>query len=94
MHCLIANIYDKFYYYRSLDYTVNGYYKNHVTVFAEVVPVSLELSTDHLIVEPQVGLPADAGQNTLCIFSWMCVYVCVCVCVVVLLQEVLCALVG
>ena len=52
-------------YNRSLDYTINGYYKNHVTVFAEVVPVSLELSTDHLIVEPQVGLPADAGQNCL-----------------------------
>lgn len=47
---------------RSLDYTINGFYKNHVTVFSEVVPVALQLSTMELIVEPQVGLPADAGK--------------------------------
>lgn len=47
---------------RSIDYTINGFYKNHLTVFAEVVPVALEMSTDDLQVEPQVGLPADAGN--------------------------------
>ncbi len=32
-----------------------------MTVFAEVVPVNLELSSDELILEPSYGLPAEAG---------------------------------
>ena len=47
--------------YRSLDYTINGFYHNHITVFSEVVPVHLDMSTDNLVLEPQIGLPADAG---------------------------------
>ena len=46
---------------RSLDYTINSFYRNHITVFSEVVAVHLELDTQHLIVEPQLGQPADAG---------------------------------
>ena len=53
------------YIYRSIDYTINGFYKNHITVFAEVVPVALELSKDELTVEPHIGLPADAGTYCL-----------------------------
>ena len=48
---------------RSLDYTINGFYKNHVTVFADVMPVTLELSTEELVLEPSLGLPADAGTD-------------------------------
>lgn len=46
---------------RSLDFTINGFYKNHITVYAEVVPVALDLSTEDLVLEPSLGLPADAG---------------------------------
>lgn len=46
---------------RSVTYTINKFYQNHVTVTAEVVPVGLELSTDLLVVKPTPGLPADAG---------------------------------
>ena len=54
-------IYTTIFQNRSIDYTINGFYKSHVTVFSEVVPVALELSTLDLILEPQVGNPADAG---------------------------------
>ncbi|KAL5010428.1 hypothetical protein ScPMuIL_012733 [Solemya velum] len=46
---------------RSVSYSVNSFYKHHVTVMAEVVSVSLSLSTDELILRPTAGLPADAG---------------------------------
>ena len=49
---------------RSLDYTINSFYHNHITVFSEVVPVHIDMSTDELLLEPQMGLPSDAGQNT------------------------------
>lgn len=47
--------------FRSVDYVINGFYKNHITVFAEVVPVALSLSTHSIMVEPILGLPAEAG---------------------------------
>ncbi len=50
------------YAFRSVDYTINGFYKNHVTVFAEVVPVALDMSIDELLLEPTFGLPAEAGR--------------------------------
>ncbi|XP_055954756.1 cilia and flagella-associated protein 47 [Patella vulgata] len=46
---------------RSVLYTVNGFYQDHVTVLAEVVPVSIELSTQNLVLKPTIGSPADAG---------------------------------
>ncbi|KAL8606797.1 hypothetical protein ACOMHN_049626 [Nucella lapillus] len=46
---------------RSVSYTINKLYKNHVTVSAEVVPVGLEMSTDSLVLRPSQGLPYDAG---------------------------------
>ena len=55
-------IFDNVFLSRSIDYTINGFYKNHITVFSEVVPVALELSTLDLNVEPHIGLPADAGR--------------------------------
>ena len=48
-----------------MSYTVNGFYKHHVTVVAEVVAVSLELSTEELVLFPSYGMPAEAGQNQL-----------------------------
>ncbi len=46
---------------RSVMYTVNGFYKHHVTVVADVGPVTLQLSTEDLLLKPTPGLPADAG---------------------------------
>ncbi|KAK3775916.1 hypothetical protein RRG08_017206 [Elysia crispata] len=46
---------------RSVVYTVNGFYKHHVTVLAEVVPVAVELSTERLVLKPSSGMPAEAG---------------------------------
>ncbi|XP_013416633.1 cilia- and flagella-associated protein 47 isoform X1 [Lingula anatina] len=46
---------------RSVDYTINGFYKNHVIVLADVVPVALHLSTNELLLTPSQGLPAEAG---------------------------------
>ena len=48
-------------YFRSVSYTVNNFHKHHVTVLAEVVPVSLELSISELILKPSFGLPSEAG---------------------------------
>lgn len=47
---------------RSVSYTVNGFYKHHVTVVAEVVAVALELSTEELVLYPSYGMPAEAGK--------------------------------
>lgn len=54
-----SNVQQKF--QRSVSYTVNNYHKHHVTILADVVPVSLELSTDALVLRPTFGLPSDAG---------------------------------
>ncbi|XP_071134806.1 cilia- and flagella-associated protein 47-like isoform X3 [Mytilus edulis] len=54
-----SNVKGKF--QRSVSYQINGSYKHHVTVIAEVVPVSLKLSTDELILGASFGLPAEAG---------------------------------
>lgn len=64
-HCLFAL------FCRSVSYTVNGFYKHHVTVVAEVVAVSLELSTEELVLYPSYGMPAEAGENALPIFVKM-----------------------
>ncbi|XP_048239518.1 cilia and flagella-associated protein 47-like isoform X3 [Haliotis rufescens] len=48
---------------RSVMYTVNGFYKHHVTVVADVGPVTLQLSTEDLLLKPTPGLPADAGYR-------------------------------
>ncbi|XP_059154686.1 cilia- and flagella-associated protein 47-like isoform X2 [Physella acuta] len=49
---------------RSVLYTVNGFFKHHVTVTAEVVPVALELSTNKLVLKPHQGMPAEAGYRS------------------------------
>ena len=59
-----------------MTYTINKFYKNHVTVSAEVVHVGLELSTENLILKPTPGLPADAGD--LAYFVICSQYVCWC----------------
>ncbi|KAF6036686.1 CHDC2 [Bugula neritina] len=46
---------------RSINYSINGFYKNHLTVVANVVPPSLVMHTDSLEIGPTIGLPADAG---------------------------------
>ena len=43
-------------------YTVNGFYKHHVTVLAEVVAVAVELSTTKLVLKPGLGMPVEAGE--------------------------------
>ncbi|CAH1800026.1 unnamed protein product [Owenia fusiformis] len=48
---------------RSVNYQINGFYKRHVTVLAEVVPVDLVMSTEELTLLPCPGLPVDAGYR-------------------------------
>ncbi|KAH9504693.1 Cilia- and flagella-associated protein 47 [Bulinus truncatus] len=48
---------------RSVLYTVNGFFKHHVTVLAEVVPIALELSANKIVLKPQYGLPTEAGYR-------------------------------
>lgn len=49
---------------RSIDYSINGFYHNHVTVVANVVVPDLTLSTEFLEVGSTVGLPAEAGMRS------------------------------
>ena len=49
--------------YRSVVYMVNKFFKNHVTVTAEVITVGLELSTTNLVLKPLQGMPPDAGMS-------------------------------
>ncbi|XP_041462969.1 cilia- and flagella-associated protein 47-like isoform X1 [Lytechinus variegatus] len=46
---------------RNVKYTINGHHREHVTVYADVVPVALALSTDVLKLTPTPGMPAEAG---------------------------------
>lgn len=46
---------------RMLDYVINGFYKNSIIVFANVIPLQLDLSSDLIEVEQQCGLPPDTG---------------------------------
>ena len=63
-------------YNRNVEYTINGFYKSHILVFAEVVSVELELSTDKLVVVPQIGLPAEAGSFIcVCVYIYVYVYI-------------------
>lgn len=65
-HCILFALFC-----RSVSYTVNGFYKHHVTVVAEVVAVSLELSTEELVLYPSYGMPAEAGENALYIYQYL-----------------------
>ncbi|XP_033635373.1 cilia- and flagella-associated protein 47-like isoform X1 [Asterias rubens] len=46
---------------RNVTYTVNKINKEHVIVYADVVTVALELSSERLELHPAPGLPAEAG---------------------------------
>ncbi|XP_070567350.1 cilia- and flagella-associated protein 47-like [Ptychodera flava] len=46
---------------RNVTYTVNACHQDHVIVFAEVVPVALQLSSNLLTLKPTPGMPAEAG---------------------------------
>ncbi|XP_022089961.1 cilia- and flagella-associated protein 47-like isoform X2 [Acanthaster planci] len=46
---------------RNVTYTVNKANKEHVIVYADVVAVALELSTERLELRPTPGMPAEAG---------------------------------
>ena len=48
---------------RSVNYSINGYHRQHVVVLAEVVSVALELSSDEVVLRPSPGLLADSGKN-------------------------------
>ena len=59
-----------------MEYTINGFFRGHVTVLAEVVPVRLELSPEELEVRTAgsaagaeaagaAGLPAEAGMRAI-----------------------------
>jgi hypothetical protein len=61
--CLQTFLFLSFFFFRSVTYSINKFYRNHVTVIAEVVPVGLELSTESLIVKPCPGMPAEAGNT-------------------------------
>ena len=45
-----------------MTYTVNKINKEHVIVYADVVTVALELSSERLELHPAPGLPAEAGR--------------------------------
>jgi len=51
---------------RSVEYTVNGFYRNHFTVFADVVSINLQLLTRHLEIESSPGLPPDSSESHYC----------------------------
>lgn len=46
---------------RSINYSINGYHRQHIVVLAEVVSVALELSGDKVLLRPCPGLLADSG---------------------------------
>lgn len=56
-------------FYRSINYSINGFYKNHLTVMADVVPPTLAMHTDLLEVTGTAGLPADAGMRSIITLS-------------------------
>ena len=48
---------------RSIDYSINECYSSHVTVFAEVVNVALDLSTKELMLKPNSPvMPVEHGN--------------------------------
>jgi hypothetical protein len=47
---------------RSVEYKINGFYQNHFTVFADVVSVHLDLSTDHLELESNSALMPETSK--------------------------------
>ena len=48
---------------RSVNYSINGYHRQHIVVLAEVVSVALELSSDEVVLRPSPGLLADSGKK-------------------------------
>merc|ERR1712087_894577 len=50
-------------FHRPIKYVVNGHHSLSFAVRAEVVPVTLKLSTNELTVTPSAGLPVDAGSR-------------------------------
>ncbi|XP_057307230.1 cilia and flagella-associated protein 47-like isoform X2 [Hydractinia symbiolongicarpus] len=46
---------------RSINYTINGYYKSHLIIHANVVTVNLELSNNQLLLTPLHAMPAESG---------------------------------
>lgn len=46
---------------RSVNYSINGYHRQHIVVMAEVVSVALELSGNEVVLTPSPGLLADSG---------------------------------
>lgn len=47
---------------RSINYSINGYHRQHIVVMAEVVSVALELSSGEVELKPSAGLLADSGN--------------------------------
>lgn len=47
-----------------MNYSINGYHRQHIVVMAEVVSVALELPRDEVVLRPSPGLLADSGENT------------------------------
>ena len=57
--------------HRNVKYTINGHHRDHITVYADVVPVALELSTEVLELTPTPGMPAEAGRLIITVFiAW------------------------
>ena len=54
---------------RSVNYSINGYHRQHIVVLAEVVSVALELSSDEVVLRQSPGLLADSGKKTTS-FRW------------------------
>ena len=50
---------------RSINYSINSFYKNHLTVMANVVPPMLNMNTELLEVGSTAGLPAEAGMRSI-----------------------------
>ena len=64
--CRVGILYSRktcaFLYFRSINYSINGYHVQHIVVLAEVVSVALELSNDEVVLSPSPGLLAESGK--------------------------------
>ena len=67
--------------HRNVKYTINGHHRDHITVYADVVPVALELSTELLDLTPTPGMPAEAGRLTTSTLSLFLSFLLACFCV-------------
>lgn len=48
-----------------MNYSINGFYKNHLTVISSVVAPMLDMHTEMLEVGATPGLPAEAGMRSI-----------------------------